>query len=242
MNLLARQHAFRAAITVADDDDGTPFPGSPGMAIYRNAYRGRLLSALEVSFARTRQWVGEDAFTAAACHHVLTIPPTGWTLDAYGAQFPALLDALFAQDPEVAELAWLEWHLQQAFAAPDAATLDLAALSAHDADDWERLCFDMAPGFAMRAVATNCTALWTALLSDDAAGFAVQPEADAALIVWRQDLAPRWRLSPAPEAHALGRLAAGEPFGTVAANSDPAELGAWLADWLASSLFAAAAT
>ena len=29
-------------------------------------------------------------------------------LDAYGADFPELLAALFADDPEVAELAWLE--------------------------------------------------------------------------------------------------------------------------------------
>ena len=242
MNLLARQHAFRAVLTVADDPEGTDIPGLPGMAVYRNAYRGRLLAALEVSFERTRRWVGEESFAAAACHHVLTTPPTGWTLDAYGAQFPLLLAELFADDPEVAELAWLEWHLQQAFAAPDAPELDMAALSALDEDGWEQLCFAPAAGFAMHPITTNCTALWTALLADNAAGFTVAPETESTLIVWRRKLSPRWRLASTAEAEALARLTSGERFGLVAAASDPANLGIWLAGWLGTGLFCDATT
>ena len=114
MSLLALQTEFHREI-IADDDGMAP--SSTGMAIYRDAYRGRLLAALETSFERTRRWTGEDTFTAAACHFILTHPPAGWTLDAYGADFPDLLAALFADDPEVAELAWLAWQMSQAFAA-----------------------------------------------------------------------------------------------------------------------------
>ncbi len=153
MSLLTLQSAFRAEIVA--DDEGLA-PSSLGMAIYRDAYRGRLLAALESSFERTRRWVGEEAFTAAACHYILTHPPVSWTLDDYGGDFPELLETLFAKDPEVSELAWLEWHLSQAFAAPDTPTLDPAALAAACKTDaeWDCISFRMAAGYAMRPIAT----------------------------------------------------------------------------------------
>lgn len=239
MSLLARQSAFCAEI--AAPDDGAQ-PSSIGMAIYRNAYRGRLLAALEEGFERTRRWAGDEAFTAAACHYVLAHPPRGWTLDSYGAAFPALLGELFAGDPEVGELAWLEWQLQQAFAAPDALTLDPAELAAagHGEEAWAAMRFAMAPGFALQEVNTDCVALWEGLAPDQTAPAGPPPPCDGALVVWRRDLSPRYRLLDRGEGLALKALASGETFGAVAGQCDPALLGPWLARWLGDGLFAAA--
>lgn len=236
MSLLERQIAFRAEI--AADDDAPPSL-SPGMAIYRNAYRGRLLEALAVSFERTRRWVGEEPFFAAACHYILTAPPTGWTLDDYGADFPTLLAELFAGDPEVAELAWLEWHRQQAFAAPDRPVLGTRELLAvgYTDGDWDGLTFRVAAGVAMRPIATNCTALWDALGEDEFADFAVADSEGSGLLVWRAGLSPHFRTIMADEWDALNRIAGGAPLGRLAEHEDPAELGAWLARWLADGLF-----
>lgn len=239
MRLLDRQRAFCAEI--AAPDEGEP-SSSIGMAIYRNAYRGRLLAALEEGFERTRRWVGDEAFTAAACHYVLTHPPRGWTLDTYGAGFPELLADLFARDPEVVELAWLEWHLQQAFAAPDGPCLDPATLAAAGYGDaaWTQMRFTMAAGVALREVATDCAALWEALAADRAAPEAPPARQDAGLVVWRQGLTPRYRVMDRAERAALAALAAGASFGQIAADADPALLGAWLARWLGDGLFAGA--
>lgn len=239
MNLLSRQTAFRAEI--AAGDDRAP-PSSLGMEIYRNAYRGRLLGALESSFERTRRWVGHEAFTAAACHYVLSHPPRGWTLDVYGADFPEMLASLFGGDPEVAELAWFEWQMQQAFAAPDRAVLEPAALAAagYGESDWEHIRFTMAAGFAMRAVATDCMALWTALADDAVGEPAVDQVAGGMLAVWRHGLCPHFRLLDDAEAMALGSLATGATFGAIAAECDGKTLGAWLAQWLAEGIFSTA--
>ena len=240
MNLVQHQRDFAAELSVSDD---TALPSSLGMEIYRNAYRARLLTALEVSYERTRRWVGEEAFAAAACHYVISHPPHDWTLDRFGAQFPTVLASLFANDGEVAELAWLEWHLQQAFVAPDLGELSgaqLAHASLSD-NDWEQLCLTMAAGYAALEVVHDCTGLWQALRNDDLAGFTLEPTEPGVLVVWRQGLTPRFRVLGPQEFAALKGLAQGEPFGHVATmvgEEGSAQLGGWFAQWLGEGLFA----
>lgn len=240
MTLLTAQRAFVAEIA-ADDD--LP-PSSLGMAIYRNAYRGRLADALAVSFERTRRWVGEEMFALAAAHYILSHPPQSWTLDAYGADFPEALEQLFADDPEVAELAWLEWHMQQAFAAPDRDTLTGEALAAAGLDDtdWEHLRLTPAAGLIARPVAHNIAALWRALAENDAARPAPPVGAEAVLLIWRNDLQPHYRLVDLAEFGALGVLLSGGTFGEAASQAGEANLtrfGEWFAQWLRDGLFSA---
>lgn len=244
MTLREAQRAFLAEITAADDDARDP---APGLAIYRDGYRSRLMGALEVSFERTRRWVGSESFGAAAAHYVLSHPSSSWTLDRFGDRFPECLAALFAEDPEVAELAWLEWHRQQAFAAPDQTRLDPARLVSAGlaAEGWERLTFTMAAGFAARPVAHDCAALWD--LAETQAGGAGPSVAaiTGQLIVWRDDLRPRHRQLGADEYAVLAQLAAGAKFGTAAAtplgideHRHGQAVGGWLAQWLQDGMFA----
>lgn len=242
MSLLERQSAFRDEIA-ADDDTGPA--SSIGMQIYRDAYRGRLLTALEVSFERTRRWVGELAFTAAACHYILTNPPRGWTLDAYGAEFSQVLAELFADDAEVAELAWLEWQMQQAFAARDSAPLDPAHLAAagYCATDWDRMRFDMTPGFALRTLTTNCVPLWHHLEPDQTDGiFEVERDMDRAAVVWRQACSPSVRELSQAEFRALEAMADGGTLGCIAKFCEAEQLGQWLAQWLTDGLISGVRT
>jgi hypothetical protein len=236
MNLAAAQRAFIAEIAADDDHPSSNL----GMAIYRNAYRARLVTALEVSFERTRTWVGEEAFAAAAAHHVLTSAPHSWTLDAYGADFPATLASLFAEDLEVSELAWLEWHMQQAFAAPDCGTLspaDLASAGLREAD-WDHLVFRPAAGFVQRPVFHELAGLWHGLAEGAQAPDSVIASANQHLIVWRHAMQPRFRLVEGAEWTALGGLIEVRSLGSVAIDIPaPDMLGPWLAQWLGEGLF-----
>lgn len=239
MSLLDQQRAFVAEIAA---DDELP-PSSLGMAIYRNAYRGRLADALAISFERTRRWVGEEMFEIAAAHYILTCPPKAWTLDAYGADFPDALAGLFAQDPEVAELAWLEWHMQQAFAAPDRVALTHAALAAAGLEDadWEHLHLAPAAGLAWRSVSHDLAVLWHALADGPCERSALAATAPATLLVWRKELSPHFRLLEAAEFAALAPLLNGASFGEAASQVDQSELprfGQWFAQWLNEGLFA----
>lgn len=239
MSLLERQIAFRAEI--AAQDDASP-PSSPGMEIYRNAYRGRLLAALEISFERTRRWVGEEAFAAASCHFILTCPPKSWTLDDYGGDFPEVLASLFAHDPEVTELAWLEWHMQRSFAAPDQPELDPTALACagYSEAEWANMRFAMAAGFAATPIATCCTELWEALEDGTPDVCEVAGRAEAALLAWRSGTSPRYRLTSIEELRALEAIANGAPLAVIAENCNTARLGEWLSQWLRDGLFSRA--
>lgn len=237
MTLLALQLAFRETISGSDDDQPLE---SLGMEIYRDAYRGRMLGALETSFERTRQWVGGEPFMAAACHYILAEPPCSWTLDDYGAAFPAVLAELFAENPEVAELAWLEWHMQRAFAARDSAILTAAGLAAAqlDEDAWDRLHLYPVPGVACRPLETNCTDIWLALQQaiEPPAPAAIDP--GAALLVWRQDLSPHFRVTDLVEAEVLARLAQGTSLGHLVREFSAERVGLLLARWLVDGLIA----
>jgi len=237
MTLAVLQRAFLAEIAA---DDALP-PSSTGMAIYRNAYRGRLSDALASGFERTQRWVGEQAFEQAAAHYILSHPPRRWTLDLFGEAFPDILAGLFAGDPEVAELAWLEWHLQQAFAARDAPVLtaqDLAQASFGEGD-WARLCFSPAPGFAAREVRSDVTALWPLLKDEAAPAHVAALPKPGWLVVWRHDLSPHYRLFEPGEGAALVALANDATFGDVAASIGADHLeqfGPWFASWLADGM------
>jgi len=242
MSLLESQRAFVAEI--AADDDAPPI--SLGMAIYRNAYRGRLADALAVSFERTRRWVGEEMFDLASTHHILTHPPQSWTLDAYGADFPETLEALFADDPEVAELAWLEWHMQQAFAAPENKTLTPEALAAAGLDeaDWEHLRLTPAAGLASRKATHDLAALWHALANGEAERPVPLTSVSTMVLVWRKNLSPHFRLLETNEFAALKPLLDGASFGEAAGQIVETELprfGQWFAQWLNEGLFSAIA-
>ena len=238
MTLAARQQAFYAEISATDDGAAL---SSLGMAIYQNAYRSRLIAALETSYERTRRWVGEAAFTAAACHYIIAHPPTGWTLDSYGNHFPAVLAELFAGDPEVAELAWFEWHMQQAFAAldrPELTAQELTEAGLAQAD-WESVRFSMAAGFTARAITQDCAGLWQAMIGDHPAEFALQPALPSVLMIWRKGLSPHYRVISPAEFAALDCLAIGAPFGEAALRAgEPAQFGGWFAQWLSEGLFA----
>lgn len=243
MNLLELQRTMRDYI-LADD------ASEPGLEIYHSAYRNRLLGALQDSFALTRRWVGEKSFDAAACHHIILNPPESWTLDDYGAGFERTLAALFAEDPEVGELAWLEWNMRRAFAAMDCRLLSAAMLTSGELGiaDWATVCFALAPSFAMREVATDCVSLWQGLTDGDTPPEALPLLPGGHLIIWRKGFSPHFRIIEAAEAKALATVAAGKQFGELcvafAEELEPegamAQVGALLGRWVQDGLIAGA--
>lgn len=232
------QSAIYAAIASDDDMPAT----SVGMTIYRNAYRARLLGALKESFERTRQWAGDQAFNAAACHYILKEPPRDWTLDTFGASFPDCLSDLFPEDPELPELAWLEWSMQRAFAAVDGPALSAEALAAagFEEGDWDHVSFSLRPGTVWRRIETNCADIWLALQNDQALPVVAPCEEGAGLLVWRRGFSPQFRLINRVEVRAIGQVADGATLGEIMSEVLPEQGGLMLATWLSDGLLAEA--
>jgi hypothetical protein len=247
MSLAELQRRFFAEIVTERADR----PASAGVAVYRNAYRARLIEALRGTYPRVHAWLGDAAFDAAAAHHAILHPPQGWTIDAAGDGFAETLAALYRADPEVEELAWLDAGLATALVAADEGALTPASFAAcvADYDDlaWTNLRLRLAATLTWRPIRTNVARLWSALSDGGDVPALDLPDGVAALAVWRDGLVPRFRALDAHESRALAGLAAGDSFGAVcdmlASELDPdtvaGRAGAMLGRWVGDGMVAA---
>ncbi|MFY9351765.1 HvfC/BufC N-terminal domain-containing protein [Sphingobium sp.] len=212
-----------------------------GLAIYQNNYRAQLVACLTEAYERVHAWIGEDAFLAAAAAHIDATPPTHWTLDAYPAGFVATLAALYPDDPDIGELAWLDQALAQAFVAADADPVGLDGLGAVD---WDEAVLRFSPSLLARDIRTNAAAIWSALSESGTPPAAALLDEPATLLVWRLDHVSCFRTADRREARLLDAARAGERFGALCAlfadelgvEDSATEAGRLLGQWLADGL------
>jgi len=240
MSLLDTQRGFRDHILAGTD---APLPGAPerGLAVYRHAYRAQLIASLRDTYEKTWAWLGDDAFDSAARHHVENHAPKSWTLSEYGADFVETLRGLHPDDPEIAELAWLDWSLRRAFDGPNADAVKPEALARVD---WDHAVLIFVPTLAMGEVATNSAAIWGALAEEKTPPAAERLAIPATIRIWRNDLTPKYRTIESFEQRALVLAMAGSSFADLCtllmengdADQAAQNVGAALARWLQDGL------
>ena len=242
MRLAELQAAMgRDLVEAGDSAFAALMAGQPGVAVYRNNYRGQLLACLRDAYEQCWAWLGDDGFEAAAGAYIEAHQPSGWTLDAYGGEFDALLRERFPQDPELAELAWLEWALRRAFDGADAAPVDMGGLGEVD---WEAARFRFAPTLKLGTMTTNAAAIWSALAEGVAPPGAEMLAGPATVLVWRQGFAPSFRTLEEREARLLRLALEGATFGAICGelagelgeDEAAAAAGALLGQWLPEGL------
>lgn len=243
MNLLALQRDMRAWLV--DEDEAAACrigpDAAPGLRIYQNNYRAALVACLETGFERTRAWIGDAAFLTAAAVHIDRLPPAGWTLDTYGRDFPSTLALLHPEDPEIAELAWIDLALDEAFVGPDAPAIGVEDLAGVD---WDSAVLRMVPTLDLADRTTNASDIWTALAAGEAPPAPERLDAPGALLVWRKGLVPRFRAMDADEQAALIRARAGLSFAALCVSTVDAlgeregilRAGQWLGLWVSDGL------
>lgn len=240
MNLTDIQCGFHSMLVTGAAAPVTGVPAGAGRAVYQNNYRAQLVGCLEESYPLLRTFIGEEAFPHAAAAHIRRRPPHAWTLDAYADDFGDTLQALFPDNPDVHELAWIEHALGQAFIAPDAVPVAASALAAVD---WEHARLRLTPTLHLRAATTNAAGLWFALRDGDS------PESEmlaapSGLLVWRRGFVSCLRaLDPVEYAALLHLQREGSFVGLCALLVERLGeeqgihcAGAMLADWLGSEL------
>lgn len=245
MTLLAMQRTFRDWLVTGEDSSAAQLGGGPGTAVYQNNYRTALVSSLAETFQRLALWLGEEAFEAAAAQYIDTRPPSSWTLDAYGEHFTDFVAALYRDDPDVRDLAAIDWTVGQVFVAPDADALHPEALAVAD---WETAVIRAVPSLQILPIITNADAIWLALATEDAPPSAEISAQETALLMWRQGLEPVFRRAEAHERDVLAWSAAGDGFAAIcerlaaslgedaAVSTAGTMLGRWLAEGLVASV------
>jgi hypothetical protein len=243
MTLLDTQRGFRDHILAGID---APLTGAPerGLAVYRHAYRAQLIASLRDTFEKTWAWLGDEAFGKAARHHVEHHAPKSWTLNEYGGDFVQTLRDLYSGDPEIPELAWLDWNLRRAFDGPDADAIKPEALAQVD---WDHAVLIFVPTLTMGEVATNSAAIWGALAEEKTPPAAERLAAPATIRIWRSGLTPKYRTIERFEQRALTLAMAGFSFADLCSllvedgdtNRAVQNVGAALASWLQDGLIRA---
>ena len=243
MNLAQWQRTLRTWLVSASEEAATHLGDSAraGLSVYQNNYRAQLVGCLEEAFPQVRAWIGAEAFFAAAVSHIDQYPPHAWTLDAYPREFGATLARLFPDNPEVHELAWIEWALDESFVAADAEPLSIEALASVD---WETASLRFTPSLRSHALGTNAEPIWSAL-SEGLPPPAAERLAEAAgLLVWRRQLTVRLRPVDVLEHQALLHLGENGGFAELCEwlverlgeTAGVARAGSLLASWLAAEL------
>jgi hypothetical protein len=175
------QARFRAALLDGDErglasevePDGLGV--SARLAVYRHHVLTSLATALEATFPVVCRLVDRRFFGWLADHYVRVHPPAGPCLDEYGesfadfvARFPAC-----ARLPWLADVARLEWAINTARHAADAAPLTPAHLGRIAPAELESLVLRLDPSVTLLRSPWPIDAIWRAN----------QPEADPAVAV-----------------------------------------------------------
>ncbi|WP_299194361.1 DNA-binding domain-containing protein [uncultured Erythrobacter sp.] len=222
-SLADRQAAFLRAIL----DEGAPLPSgwgnsqAAGMAVYRGNYRSALMGALAETYQRTRAYVGEGPFAQASINHAISHPPSGWTIDEAGQGFAQTCASFFKDNPEAAEIAWLEWAMLGLATAPDTTPIgpqDLAAATAEFGDaDWEGLRLGFQPRLQVRQVDHDLEALWRMLASEERQSLDARLESPRTCIAWRDGERPTFALFDPDHEAAITAMQQGASYGDLIA-------------------------
>ncbi len=209
------------------------------LGIYRTAYRLRLTEVLADSFAKTYLFMGSDTFDAEAQDFAVAQPPLMRSLNRYGANFPAYLRGRYPDNPELHELAQLDWDLRACFDGADQPALDLAAAQADASSAWLSRLQPLHASLVLRPVTTNVLQLWKAIDADAEVPQARTLDAPVTLLVWRRGLQPHFQTVDDAQALFLQALNQGD---SVTAATDrlagsealqqPEQLSVWLQTWL----------
>lgn len=177
------------------------------LGIYHHAYRARLAEVLADTYAKTWLYLGSDTFEDHARQHAVAHPPTARSLNRYGEGFVGTLRALYPDNPELHELAQLDWDLRTRFDGADVPALDAAA--APSAGHWLAEGGVLHPSALLRPLTTNAVALWNAIHADEEVPEALTLPEPATLLVWRKGHQPHFRTLEPQEADWVGPLQAG---------------------------------
>jgi hypothetical protein len=216
------QHGLRRALVADDDavgaavlDDG--LGAAARIALYRHHVFTTLTAVLRQTYPVVCRLVDRRFFDYAVDRYIREQPPSGPCLFEYGASFAAFLTAFppCRDLAYLADVARLEWAMNEALHAADAAAIELTMLAGIPDDDRVRLGLRLHPAIRLVASPWPIDQIWRANQPD------ADPNATVDLAAGRACLEVSRRgadvvlrsLTPATHAFRL-RLQRGEPLVT----------------------------
>lgn len=226
--------------------DAPPLPAFERLAIYKNAYRVRLIDALHETYPVLHGLLGDESWMMLGEAFVTAHPSPFRSLRWYGrelAQFMARTPP-FDASPVLSEIATLEWTLAEVFDAADAVAIDRRVLAAVQPEAWAYLKFAFHPSLRRLTFNWNTAAVWKAMSNNETPPQPQQADSPILWVLWRQDLQNYFRSMSAAEALALESALRGCSFGEICEGlraclpeeDIPAAAAGFLAAWVDSGI------
>jgi hypothetical protein len=210
--LLGEESGIMAAIV-----DAPPLPPADRLAIYRNAYKVRLIDALHETYPVLHGLLGDEAWIELGQAYVAAHPSVFRSIRWYGRELADFMAGCvpYSDAPILSEVALLEWTLSEVFDAEDAPSLSRSELSAVEPTAWGSLTFQFHPSLRRLTFSWNTAAVWKAMSIDETPPSPELAEAPVCWLLWRQNLQNYFRSMNAVESAALETALRGSNFAQI---------------------------
>ncbi len=187
------------------------------LRIYADAYRLRLLEALETDFVALRAALGCEEFDRMGRAYIEAYPSDHYSVRYFGrhlSRFLAETDP-YREQPVLADIARFEWAMTDAFDAPDAEVATVADMAAVPPQDWPGLHFTLHPSLQRIELQWNASAIWHAADKEEPLPQPEQTKYPVGWMVWRQGLQIYFRSLSVDQSWMLDALRAGQSFAEI---------------------------
>jgi hypothetical protein len=189
------------------------------------------------SFSKVRAYVGEALFDELAFAHIAANTPQTRNLAGYGEGFADLLAARYPLNPELSDLAHLEWAMRCVFDAADHPAWSCEAVAAVGAEACLQQWPVHHPSLQVLRLHSNAISIWQALHDDAEVPPAEHLGTPLPVAVWRRGWQPHFMSLDGDEATLLQALSTQSIEAACAALDEAGQLpegdslAAWLQRW-----------
>lgn len=187
------------------------------LAIYYDAYRLRLLEALDSNYPVLHAWMGDDEFEKLGLAYLEIHPSTHFSIRYFGDRLSEYLASAetYRDQPCLGEMAVLEWAMSEAFDAPDSSVMGLDAMASIPPEAWPEMRLALHASVHRLDLRWNVPAIWKAIKEDQAPEEPRAGEWPQPWLVWRQELKIFFRSLSVDEAWAIDAARQDEPFASI---------------------------
>lgn len=158
------------------------------LAIYGNAYKIRLIEALESNFPVLNAYLGADEFYKLGNLYLNLHPSTFKSIRWFGNHLADLLKHEYKEQPFLSELAQIEWTMSLAFDAQDSRVVSVSEIHNLPPEAWNTLSFSLHPSASILGLEWNSAAQWKNISENNAPIEWIKGTSPYNLIIWRRNL------------------------------------------------------
>ncbi len=189
----------------SDIEETTRVSKKTRLDIYAQAYRLRLLEALQDSFPALHTLLGDERFEALAFDYIATHPSHHFSIRYFGHELASFLSSSdnYTDNTLLSEMAEFEWAIRNAFDAADQQPASIETLINIPPEQWATLTFRFHPSTQRIDLQWDAPKLWQAIEEDSSPIQPTQNNYPIPWLIWRHGLTTHYRSLDVDEAWAI---------------------------------------